>query len=302
MGKISSFVSKETQVMRLNGQMRTAEAYATVVRSLTGHAKREVHFEELTPEYLKMYEKRLVKEGRGMNTISFYMRMLRAIYNRAHKAGIIKNYQKELFADVFTGQQQTVKRAATPLVIQKLIQANLRKRGQIFSRDLFLLSFYLRGIPFVDMCYLCKSNLKGSELRYFRRKTGQLMVVDVEPCALEIIEKYLPMSYGTNYLLPILRDKNKSDRQQYTSALRLHNKRLEEIGRLLKLDVHLTSYVARHTWATIAKNAGVALFIISEGLGHASEHTTYIYMSSFEKSIMDSANQKVIASVQTTEE
>lgn len=283
--------------MRLNGQERTVEAYESAVRNLTDYVGKELDFEQLTPECLKDYEQFLTREGKGLNTVSFYMRMLRAIYNRAHKAGIIDGYRENLFADVFTGQQQTVKRAAAPRVIQQLMKGTLRKRGQIFARDMFLLSFYLRGIPFVDLSYLRKSNLKGNELRYFRRKTGQLMVVDVEPCALDIIEKYLHLTGDSDRLLPIITRKDKPERQQYISALRLQNKRLKEIEKVLHLDVHLTSYVARHSWASIAKNVGVPLFVISEGLGHSSEHTTYIYMTSFEKTVMDSANQKVIASV-----
>ena len=202
-----------------------------------------------------------------------------------------------MFADVFTGQHQTVKRAAPPLVIRKLINADLRKRGQIFSRDMFLLSFYLRGIPFVDLSYLRKKDLCDNELRYFRRKTGQLMVVDVEPCAMDIIEKYLPCVYHSDRLLPILVRDDKPERKQYASALRLHNKRLNEIGKLLKLDFSLNSYIARHSWASIAKNEGVSLAVISEGMGHRSERTTAIYLASFDKKIMESANQKVIASV-----
>lgn len=297
MGKINHFLVRETELMRLNGQERTADAYVTTVRELMAFAGREVTFEQLTPEFLKAYEARLTAEGKGMNTISFYMRMLRAIYNRAHKVGIISDYRKELFADVFTGQHQTVKRAAPPLVIRKLINADLRKRGQIFSRDMFLLSFYLRGIPFVDLSYLRKKDLCDNELRYFRRKTGQLMVVDVEPCAMDIIEKYLPCVYHSDRLLPILVRDDKPERKQYASALRLHNKRLNEIGKLLKLDFSLTSYIARHSWASIAKNEGVSLAVISEGMGHRSERTTAIYLASFDKKIMESANQKVIASV-----
>lgn len=172
MGKINHFLVRETELMRLNGQERTADAYVTTVRELMAFAGREVTFEQLTPEFLKAYEARLTAEGKGMNTISFYMRMLRAIYNRAHKVGIISDYRKELFADVFTGQHQTVKRAAPPLVIRKLINADLRKRGQIFSRDMFLLSFYLRGIPFVDLSYLRKKTCATMNCAIFAARPG----------------------------------------------------------------------------------------------------------------------------------
>lgn len=288
---------KETGTMRLNGQERTADAYITTVKCLTEFTGEDASFEQLTPAFLKRYESYLARKGKELNTISFYMRMLRAIYNRANKAGLVSGYQKELFADVFTGQHQTVKRAVQPAVIQKLMQADLHKRGQIFSRDMFLLSFYLRGIPFVDLSYLCKKDLCKNELRYFRRKTGQLMVVDVEPCALEIIEKYLPDVYNSDRLLPIITRTDKPERQQYASALRLYNKRLNAIGKLLKLDFPLTSYTPRHSWASIAKNEGVAIAIISEGMGHQSESTTTIYLASFNKKIMDRANQMVIASL-----
>lgn len=163
-----------------------------------------------------------------------------------------------------------------------------------YARDLFMLSFYLRGMSFVDMAYLEKTNIKNGILFYRRKKTGQQLTVKWEPCMTEILDKYhLPYS---SYILPIIRSE-KTSRRDYTNASHLINKKLKEIGQALNLPIPLTMYVARHSWASIAKDKHIPLAIISEGLGHDSERTTLIYLNSLDTSKIDKANSVILHSL-----
>jgi site-specific recombinase XerD len=165
--------------------------------------------------------------------------------------------------------------------------------AKAFARDMFLFSFYTRGMSFVDIAYLQKKDLKNGVLNYRRKKTGQLLYVRWEPCMQEIIERYVPESNST-YLLNIIKDNTNDARKQYLNALTLINRSLKSIGKLIGLDKPLSMYVARHSWASIAKTEGISLSVISEGMGHDSESTTQIYLASLDSSVIDKANQKII--------
>ncbi|WP_321480856.1 site-specific integrase [uncultured Bacteroides sp.] len=274
----------------------TAKAYLSSVRRLNsfmGHAK--LVFDDVTPALLKQYELYLYTEGCKRNSVSLYMRMLRSICNQAYRQGFMSSVIG-LFDEVFTGNDSAEKRATSPNVIKRLSEMDLEAYPSlIFARDLFLLSFYLRGIPFVDLAHLRKSDIQMGVLRYRRSKTKRLLTVAVEPCAQAILKKYASYTKKSPYLLPIISPVGESEYKQYQSALRLYNKRLARISVMLKLKGHLTSYVARHSWATAAYRQGIPVTVISESLGHASEKVTYTYLASFENRTLRNANRKVIA-------
>ena len=223
------------------------------------------------------------------------MRMLRSIFNQAYQQGIPDTIPAdELFRFVFTGYEPTAKRAISPALIRRLSQLNLEHSPNLrFSRDLFLLSFYLRGIPFVDLVHLRKTDMKHNTIYYYRRKTRQQLSVYLEPYAAEILRRYADKHSPSPYLLPILSSVGPEGYRQYKSALRLYNQHLHRLSKMLRLSVPLTSYVARHSWATTAKEEGVAIAMISEGLGHSSEKVTHVYLASFNNNAMSKANRKV---------
>ena len=132
-------------------------------------------------------------------------------------------------------------------------------------------------------------------VRYRRSKTKRLLTVAIEPCAQVIIRKYEQYTQNSPYLLPIINPALPDKYKQYQSALRLYNKRLNHLSTLLGLKIRLTSYVARHSWATAAYREGIPVSVISESLGHASEKVTYTYLASFENRTLRNANKKVIA-------
>ena len=165
-----------------------------------------------------------------------------------------------------------------------------------FARDMFLISFYTRGMSFVDMAYLRKKDLQNGVLSYRRRKTGQQLLIKWEKCMQEIVDKY--DTSQSNYLLPIIKPFGEIDeRKQYIYAAHNINRCLKIIGKELGLSVSLTLYVARHAWASIAKSKNVPLSVISEGMGHDSEATTRIYLASLDTVAIDEANSMILKSL-----
>lgn len=297
---IYTFAQSAIEEARSAGRYGTASLYTSAVnsfRKFTGDIP--LAFKELTAGLIKNYEESLLQKGRCHNTISAYMRMLRSIFNQAHLQGIPDaTSADELFRFVFTGYEPTIKRAISPTLIRRLSQLDLEKRPNLcFSRDLFLLSFYLRGIPFVDLVHLRKTDIRHNTIYYYRHKTRQQLSVYIEPYAAEILHRYTDNHSSSPYLLPILSSTGAEGYRQYKSALRLYNQHLHQLSKMLRLNVPLTSYVARHSWATTAKEEGVAIAMISEGLGHSSEKVTSVYLASFSNSAMSKANKKVISRI-----
>jgi len=278
------------------GRYSTARCYLTSTRQFLKFMEMDdLPFPEITPERLKRFESSLLARKRSLNTISMYMRMLRSIYNQAVDEGMAPN-SPNLFNDVFTGNDTTEKRAVSPNVISQLKDADLSGRPALaMSRDLFLLSFYLRGIPFVDLIRLRKTDLKRNMLHYHRSKTGTQLSVQIEPCARELLVKYASQDRNNPFLLSIVTKEGTEGYAQYQSALRKYNSHLGKLSKLLGLKVRLTSYVARHSWATAAYHRGIAVSVICESLGHSSEKVTYTYLASFGNKTLSSANRKVIA-------
>ena len=145
------------------------------------------------------------------------------------------------------------------------------------------------------MAYLKKKDLSNGILSYRRRKTGQQLFIRWEKCMQEIVEKYgNPIS---EYLLPIIKLIGSDERKQYQNAMYLINRKLKEIGKMAGVQLPLTMYVARHSWASVAKNKNVPISVISEGLGHDSEMTTQIYLASLDTAVVDKANSMIINSI-----
>ena len=276
------------------GQYKTAQCYQNCLRSFASFCKTaEPNLNELTSSMMVNYQQFLLSKDISFNTISFYMRILRAAYHKAVRMGLAED--RNLFSCVYTGVAKTEKRAVNADIIHRLRQLNLSNRpGLAFSRDLFLLSFYFRGMAFVDLAHLRKGSVDADFLRYKRSKTKQDLRVKIEPCAKEILDRYSCLH--SDLLLPIL-DSRERPQLAYNSALRLHNKRLSDLSKLLNLQQTLSSYVARHSWATLAKRSGVELTVISESLGHNSLATTQIYLDSLDQDRIDDANSLVIAMV-----
>ena len=282
------------QIVRLKrlGKIRTSETYTAALKSFSSFMKgSDILFGELNSDLLMEYEAYLKNRGNSPNTISFYMRILKAVYNRAVENGLTG--QRNLFKSDYTGVEKTLKRAIHLNDIRRIKRLDLSLKPHLdFARDMFLFCFYTRGMSFVDMAYLKKGDIANGILTYRRKKTGQQLFIRWEKCMQEIIDKY-PVN-ETEFLLPVITERDKEYRKQYTNALHRVNTLLKKIGEILDLPIPLTMYVARHSWASIAKNHNVPVSVISEGMGHDSENTTQIYLASLDTAVVDKANKKIL--------
>ncbi len=271
---------------------RTSETYKTTLNSfMRFRGGEDLLLVDISSDLMMDYEAYLKDNGITNNSISFYMRILRAVYNRAVEQELIE--QRHPFKKVYTGVDKTVKRALPLKYIKRIKELDLTTQPNLmFARDIFILSFYLRGMSFVDMAYLRTKDLQNGIVSYRRRKTGQQLHIKWEKCMQEILNRY--PSFDTEYLLPIIRDKEKDSREQYIKTLSSVNNKLKKIGQLAGVSAPLTLYVARHSWASIAKSRNIPISVISEGMGHDSEATTQIYLASLDSSVVDKANNLIL--------
>jgi len=252
---------------------------------------KDMTFKQLDYKCVNAFEKDLLARGLQLNGISFHMRTLRAMYNRAIKEGYAN---KELypFEHYSIKKQKTQHRALTKDDIKQIRDTELKTEGADFARDLFMFSFYTRGMSFVDIAFLKPENINQGQLQYRRAKTGQTFTIKLTSEAMSIIMKYSDLKKVDKFVFPIIQNESKSH-DDYRRMMRLTNRRLKKIGENLNLSIPLTTYVARHSWATVAKRSGVSTSVISEGMGHATEHITQVYLDSFENSVLDEANELI---------
>ena len=282
--------------LRNSGRARTAETYQSTLNSFLRFYQKadDIPMEEFTPELIIRYQGYLKSEGLTPNSISFYMRNLRAIYNQAIDKGLC--LPQTPFKHVYTGIAKTVKRALPLNTLRKIRDIDLTYSPNMdYARDIFMFSFYTRGMSFIDMAFLKKKDLQNGILIYRRHKTGQQLYIKWEKPMQDIIEKY--DTEDTPYLLPIIKNINCSERQQYLSAVHLINRKLKKLGEILELPAPLTTYVAHHAWASIAKSKNISVSVISEAMGHDSERTTRIYLASLDTSSVDKANKLILTSL-----
>ena len=293
---ITDFFTQQIQKLKNDNRRGTARNYSKTLKSLKAFMKNtDSTFNIVTEQFVESYNTFLIQRGVVRNTISFYMRIFRSVYNKAVTQKIIE--QTFPFKNVYTGVDRTRKRAVTETVISQLLSIDLKKSKALqFARDLFIFSFYARGMAFVDIVYLKKSNIQNGYITYVRHKTGQELTIRIETRLQNIINQY--EKKDSPYLFPILNteDENKAY-SQYEIALNYYNRQLKRLSKLLEPNINLSSYTPRHTWATTARNKNVPLSIISAGMGHSSEKTTLIYLTKIDNSIIDEVNKAIIDSI-----
>ena len=290
-----SFVNQLRTHFLQQNKLRLAETYQSALNSFCLYINKvEILMEDIDSKMIEGYESYLKQKKLTLNTISFYMRILRAIYNRAVKSGTIAD--KKPFSHVFTTMTKTAKRAIPIQTIQKIAQAHITNKNEALARDLFLFSFYTRGMSFVDIAYLKKTDLNNTYLIYKRKKTGQELKIAWRKEMQELVDRN--SSKDGVHLLGILDENSeKSLRFQYHYTQCIINTALKRLGKQLNLETNLTMYVARHSWATIARKKNIPLSVICDGMGHNSEKTTQIYLQSVDAEAIDRCNDKLIAAI-----
>lgn len=257
----------------------------------------DIPFSDMDCNWLRRYETWLRKQNKSENTIGIRFRNIRMIFNLAMDMELVKseNYPFKKFK-VSKLHQETVKRALSKGEILTVI--DYPTAGKDFytklAINLFTFSYFMGGINFVDMAYLTERNVIDNRLIYHRRKTGKLINLPMQQRAYMVLKEYKKSNEA--YLFPILSSRHKTEQQRLN---RLHkvitkvNKALKTIGEELHIPIKLTTYVARHSYATVLKRAGVSTSIISESLGHSSEKVTQIYLDGFENSQIDKAMENL---------
>lgn len=286
---LSKFMQDQIKYLLSEGKTGTAATYSTTLncfmRFMNHH---DIMLDSIDSSLIKSYEGYLQEKGLTKNTSSFYMRVLRSIYNQAVNRGLIASTQP--FNNVYTGVAKTNKRAVDIKVIRKISAIDLPCKSQLdFARDIFMFSFYTRGMAFVDIAYLTSDNIKDGYLIYRRHKTGRELRIKWERCMQQLVLKY--KTPCNNHLFPIIKEAA-NGRRQYLNSLHKVNHQLKALSSILGVEPALTMYVARHSWASIAKNNNIPITVISEGMGHSSIQTTQIYLASLNNSIIDMANKK----------
>ncbi|MFQ8804295.1 MAG: tyrosine-type recombinase/integrase [Alistipes indistinctus] len=276
----------------------TARNYKSALNSFSRFRQgKDLPFCAITEEVIEEYNAFLIGRGisRSFSLVLHENHAGRLQQSRTRTTGRTKHP----FQNVYSGIDRTCKRAVNGKVISKLLHLNLtRSRSLEMARDLFLFSFYTRGMAFVDIARLRKSNIRDGIIRYERRKTGQPLYIRMEPCIKAILDRYAERVQNLPYVFPILKtEEPEAAYKQYTIALNYYNRLLKKLSDMLGLEKGLSSYTPRHSWATVARDSNIPLSVISAGMGHTSEQTTQIYLTMLENSAIDSANQKIIASL-----
>ena len=270
---------------------RTAETYRATLSSFRQFREgKDIAFSELDSDVTESYERYLMEKDIALNTISFYMRILRAVYNKAVRQCLTADRQP--FATVYTSIGRTVKRAVTIDVIRRIKDMEPRSKTGELARDMFLFSFYTRGMSFVDMAYLKPSDICDGIMVYRRKKTGRRIYVKWEENMQRIVDRYA--SESSVYLLPLIKKANGKERNQYRHKQDVINRELKAISDELQLDCRLSMYAARHSWASIARTLNVPVETICRGMGHDSERTTQIYLKTLNTDAIDQANMMII--------
>ena len=303
------YIPEVIGMLKREGKFPAMHVYACTLRSYEKFCAEERHpknttaslsmQEIFTPERLKEYEDWLAGQQSSPNTISTYMRTMQAVYNRWMSPGI-DGYNPVLFKDVYTKVESRTKRALTAEQMEQLRNTDFSvltlRQQQVLTY--FLLMFMLRGMPFIDLAHLRKSDLRNRRITYRRHKTGKLMVVDVPPDAMRLLQKYRDKT-DSEYLFPLLHGGlfMEEHHHRYQETLRHFNRELARLMKQLLPGVSVSSYTARHTWATLAYHSGVPVGLISQSLGHSSIRVTMTYLKPFDAEVIDRINRQVISLV-----
>lgn len=303
------YMPEVIEMLKREGKFPAMHVYACTLRSYEKFCAEErypknttasLSMQEIfTPERLKEYEDWLAGQQSSPNTISTYMRTLQAVYNRWMSPGI-EGYNPVLFKDVYTKVESRTKRALTAEQMEQLRNTDFSvltlRQQQVLTY--FLLMFMLRGMPFIDLAHLQKSDLRNRRITYRRHKTGKLMVVDVPPDAMRLLQKYRDKT-DSEYLFPLLHGGlfMEEHHHRYQETLRHFNRELARLMKQLLPGVSVSSYTARHTWATLAYHSGVPVGLISQSLGHSSIRVTMTYLKPFDAEVIDRINRQVISLV-----
>ena len=290
---IRSMITKKTAAKR-DG---TAKTYRDSLASFSSFRNsKDITFDDLNEDIINQYEAWMKNKGLKRNSSSCYLRTFKTLYLKAVDMGLTDD--RDIFRHVFTGFATTTKRAISIDAIKAIRKLNLENNPALaFARDMFMLSLYLQGMAFVDIAYLKKSDIRNGQLQYSRKKTGQALTISWEKPMQEIVDAYSHLTKDTPYLLPVITTQDGTERKQYEKAEHNVNRNLKMIGEMAGLHIPLTTYVARHSWASIMRDMGNDITVVGKGLGHRDIKTTQIYLSTIDNSTIMRANKRFLGRI-----
>ena len=299
---LSQYMTKVIDELKEDRRYPAVHTYTSTLHSFAKFSCGAMPVNDVfTPGRLKAYEDWLLQRRLSWNTISTYMRTLQAVYNRLSPPGTLEHNAK-LFDDVYTKVKSQTKRALTEEQMGRLMHTGLAvpckepQRAQAY----FLLMFLLRGMPFIDLAHLRKRDMRDGRIVYRRHKTGKQISLRIPREALPLLKEFKDKDDTSLYLFPILNDAPEGEDAlygYYQKALRNFNKMLEALAKRLLPGIKISSYTARHTWATLAYHLGMPVGIICQALGHSSVRVTETYLKPFENEKVDKANRKLISTI-----
>lgn len=300
-GDVFEYFKAVIERLRSTGKIGNSLVYAGTRNTVQKfHKKKSLSFTDVNYRFLILFEEHLRARGNLNNSISLHMRTIRSLFNRAIKEEVCNPsvYPFKVYK-ISRLKNETSKLAISKEDILKINQyIPTPNTKEAMSRDIFMFSFYTMGMNYCDIAKLKHDNIYDGRINYIRSKTGKRFSIKILPPVQEIIEKYKKTDDTNQYIFPILDDSYQDPndiRNRIKSGLKRLNMHLKIIGREMGVKKSLTSYVARHSWATLMKNSGVSTSVISEGLGHSSEEVTQIYLDSFENKVLDAANELLLA-------
>lgn len=302
------FIKSLIQSYKDEGKNGTASTYTSTMNALKKfNNEKKLLFNDINYTFLIRFEKWLRTERKCKDTsISMYMRTLKAVLNKAIKAGHMKqnNYP---FKEYTTShlKTDTAKRAIPKAKVKLIESLPFADGSQLqFAQNIFLFSYYTRGMNFADVANLTTDNIKGERLTYIRAKTGKVFNLAIHEKAKNIIACYANSGDAnsgdgaTDFIFPVFNDTHKTDKQRYNrrkKVLKQINKNLKQIAVMIGMgNLKLTSYVSRHTYATVLKKSGASVALISEALGHSDTKTTQVYLKKFENEELDKADLDIL--------
>ena len=296
---VYEYVAGLVEEFNTAGRFGNAKAYKMLIPFLKTYTRKEtLLFSDIDYNLLKKIENTFFSKGYKVNGLSVYLRTLRAVFNRAINEGVIEDaiypFKKYSIKSEF---YKTQKRAIDFIDILKIRDIQLTERSFIWHcRNYFMFSFYMIGINFIDTAYLKVSDINNNRLAYKRSKTGKAYSIEIPGPAMSIIKLYgIDKKAQDDYIFSIITRKDPMDvRKQIENTRSRYDKNLKKLGKMCEIDMPLSSYVARHSWATIAKRMNIPIYVISESLGHDDIKTTQVYLDSLDSNIIDEANKLII--------
>jgi len=293
--KIYSIFEEYIESLQKEGRISTAQSYETALKSLKSYAP-EITIKEITPKFLENYEKWMTENGRSITTVGIYLRSLRTILNIAKDKKLLT---QEMYPFGMKSKKKyeipiskNIKKALNIEDVKKIKDHKCHNKESEFSRDLWLFSLYCNGMNMADIFSLKYGDIKDDFFYFNRQKTIRTQKIHTpieiyvsEPVK-EIIDKWgNKIKTPDNYIFDIYKH-GLSPEEMYTlkkNVIRQINGYMCRLGKLLNIDTKLTTYVARHSWATLLRNLGTSVEEISESLGHSNIATTKSYLDSFPK-------------------